>query len=673
MAAIDFLHVLESAGQALPQLAMKASLVLAAAAVISFCLRRRSASARHLVWVSAIAGVLALPFAQLIPLRLAVLPASLAGAPSVAPTAEPVAPPALEKPVPGAAVLAPLPASAPAPSASPASGWLPAGMDRGTMLLGLWIAGTLLLLGRMLVGTATLWWLARTGTRIDDEGWTAAADRISRGFDGPSARLIRTRWSEMPMTWGIIRPVVLLPVDCDEWPAERRDVVLRHELAHVARRDVLTLALAQVACAVHWFNPLSWVALHQLRAEAERCCDDWVLSTGTRASTYAGHLLEMVRVIGRARVPAAVVLPMAQRSTFEGRLLAILEPGIERGAPGRRRAALTAGGVAALVLAVGAMRPAEARAVRGAVQPLASEESASGYRVEARVSPKLGAAPAAALATIGSPKSAVARTDTPPAGPDIDDLVAMRAVGVDAAYVAGMRAAGYAGVTRDQLISMRATGVTPQYAREMNALGWGRISADDLIGMRAVGVTTAWLEEMRRVGVHPRSADEATGMRAVGVTAGFVAEMRGLGYTNASPDDLTGLRALGVSREFVQEMVREEVRDLSAENVQGLRGVGVTGAYVAELRAAGLAGLDAETLTGLRAVGVTAAYIRELAGVGLTGLSADELTTLGAHRIDAAYVRELRAAGFADLTADQLVRVRLSGADRELKKGRDPR
>lgn len=410
------------------------------------------------------------------------------------------------------------------------------------------------------------------------------------------------------MTWGVVHPVVLLPADCGEWPADRRDVVLRHELAHVARRDVLTLALAQVACAVHWFNPLSWVALHQLRAEAERCCDDWVLSTGTRASAYAGHLLEMVRVIGRARVPAAVVLPMAQRSTFEGRLLAILEPGLERGAPGRRRTALTAGGVAALVLAVGAMRPAEARAVREIAQPFGNEDSASGYRAEARVSPPPPAAPAAAPAPKVSPKAAVARTDTPPPRPDIEDLAA---VGVDAAYITGLRAAGYDGLTGKQLIAMRAAGVTPENAREMNALGWGRLRPVELTGLRIVGVTAAWLDEMRRAGVQPRTADDAIGMRAVGVTVGYVAEMGAVGFPDA----------------------------------------------------------DAEDLTDLRAAGVTGAYVRELAGVGLTGLSIDELTTLRARRIDAAYVRELRAAGVADLTAGELIRLRRGGVEREHETG----
>ncbi|HLL83749.1 MAG TPA: M56 family metallopeptidase, partial [Longimicrobium sp.] len=429
MAIAELAPALEFAGRYLPELALKSTLVLGVAGVLAFLLRRRSAAVRHIVWTTAVAGVLALPFAHLIPVRIAVLPASLAGA-QVA---------RVEAAAPAASLARPVEEAAPSPQPLPepvrearapaAAGWWPADVDRTTLMVGVWLLVASVLVLRVMAGTATVWWLARSGERIQDGEWTAAADRISRTFDAPSARLIRTRWSEMPMTWGFIRPVVLLPADCDEWPAERRDVVLRHELAHVARRDVATLALAQLACAVHWFNPLAWLALHQLRAEAERCCDDAVLSTGTRASAYAGHLLEMVRIIGRARVPAAVALPMAQRSTFEGRLLAILEPGVERGSPTRARTALTMGGLLAVVAAVGAMRPVEV-----SPRDLAAMPPAPG-RVEARVVSASVGKPAAAPAPLSvlprSAPAAVALKDAPAAAQASAPATGARSAGAE--------------------------------------------------------------------------------------------------------------------------------------------------------------------------------------------------------------------------------------------------
>ena len=85
----------------------------------------------------------------------------------------------------------------------------------------------------------------------------------------------------MPIACGVIRPTVVLPAAADDWPDDRVRVVLLHELAHVRRRDCLTQAVADAACAVFWFNPLAWMAVRELRRERERACDDMVLAAGT--------------------------------------------------------------------------------------------------------------------------------------------------------------------------------------------------------------------------------------------------------------------------------------------------------------------------------------------------------------------------------------------------------
>lgn len=451
--------LLSAIARALPELSFKAALVTVIAGLLAYTLRRRSAAARHLVWSVAVAGVLALPLAQLLPARIAVLPASLAR-PEAAPAPVSPAAPTIDAADAGETDAF---ASAEAATASPETTTLPAvvapeaeaswwaSLGTAEVLVGIWLLGAVALLLRLAVGTGTVWWLARTGERIDDEAWTLAADRISRGFDAPSARLIRSRWTEMPMTWGMLRPVVLLPQDCDAWPAERRDVVLRHELAHVARRDVVTLALAQVACAVHWFNPLVWLAAHQLRAEAERCCDDWVLRSGTRASTYAGHLLEMVRIIGRARVPSALALPMAQRSTFEGRLLAILEPGVERGTAGR--AALTAGALAVLVAVLGAMRPMDAAVFPAPVSSAVTETADREDAADPATSPETETLPSAGAAL-------QAETLAARMGPGTASVTAAAPAGVgEKKPVTSTALAALLGAVRDRDVAVRRSAV----------------------------------------------------------------------------------------------------------------------------------------------------------------------------------------------------------------------
>ena len=130
----------------------------------------------------------------------------------------------------------------------------------------------------------------------------------------------------MPMTWGWLRPVVLLPIDSKSWPVERRRVVLLHELAHVKRLDCLTQQLAQLSCAVYWFNPLSWWAGFRMMVERERACDDLVLLLGSRPSEYAGHLLVLAREQRGKRGLSMAAVAMARGANLEGRLRAILDP-----------------------------------------------------------------------------------------------------------------------------------------------------------------------------------------------------------------------------------------------------------------------------------------------------------------------------------------------------------
>jgi protocatechuate 3,4-dioxygenase beta subunit len=180
----------------------------------------------------------------------------------------------------------------------------------------------------------------------------------------------------MPMTWGWLRPVVLLPAEAGRWEPGRRRDVLFHELAHVRRWDCLTQAVAQLACGVYWFNPLAWLAQARMRAERERACDDLVLASGVRASDYAAHLLQMARELRFGRASALAAVAMARPSQLEVRLLSILDPHRRRGGPGPAATALAVAAVAALVLPLAAAR-LEARAAgdEGAEKPVIFEIS----------------------------------------------------------------------------------------------------------------------------------------------------------------------------------------------------------------------------------------------------------------------------------------------------------
>jgi beta-lactamase regulating signal transducer with metallopeptidase domain len=171
------------------------------------------------------------------------------------------------------------------------------------------------------VSFSTLWWIgfalvaARFLTGAVRTAWMVRRARPAGSADG--ARIVERPLAPMAMTWGIFRPVVILPAEAATWDAERRRVVLLHELTHVRRRDLLAQAIAQAACCLYWFHPLAWLALRELRKERERACDDGVLATGIAAHEYATHVMDLARSLADRRASLSDAPAMADTSDLE--------------------------------------------------------------------------------------------------------------------------------------------------------------------------------------------------------------------------------------------------------------------------------------------------------------------------------------------------------------------
>lgn len=389
---LDFAQFSDYAGtwiSVLLSFSIKGAIILAVAGSLVVMMRRASAAARHLVWNMSLAALLALPLLSFVmpEWRVAVLPEA-ATATKIAQTDTESAPViAASAPIPdaeksaSATTLAAEKMIAPAISAETSQapvkesapvGNSPVGDSENVIArtdsaspgwafwaLMTWLAGVMIVALRMLVGTLSVWWIVRRAQPVEDDSWTSLMEFLVWQLElKRPVRLLESRGVSMPITCGMFRSVVLIPKGADEWAEERRQVVLSHELAHVKRRDCLTQMLAQLACALYWFNPLIWIAARRLRVERELACDDYVLSTGTRASDYAGHLLDLARTMRSAHFSSLTAVAIARRSQLEGRLLAILDPGLKRRGLKRSSAAVVAILLACIVLPLSALRPA---------------------------------------------------------------------------------------------------------------------------------------------------------------------------------------------------------------------------------------------------------------------------------------------------------------------------
>jgi hypothetical protein len=119
----------------------------------------------------------------------------------------------------------------------------------------------------------------------------------------------------------------LIPAGHEAWTEEQRSSALVHELSHVKRADFLVMVLARLSLAFFWFNPLSWIVFRRLRNEQEEACDEGVIRTGIKPSTYAANLLFFKTAAGSRPAHLAALLGLFGfgRSDFNERLTAILK------------------------------------------------------------------------------------------------------------------------------------------------------------------------------------------------------------------------------------------------------------------------------------------------------------------------------------------------------------
>lgn len=114
----------------------------------------------------------------------------------------------------------------------------------------------------------------------------------------PLRRTVRVAESDRistPLTYGVLRPVLLLPKSLDIRDEETLNYVLTHEWVHIRRLDTLWKLLLAAALCLHWFNPCVWLFCWLADRDLELACDEQVLMLlgGAHKKRYAQVLLTL--------------------------------------------------------------------------------------------------------------------------------------------------------------------------------------------------------------------------------------------------------------------------------------------------------------------------------------------------------------------------------------------
>jgi beta-lactamase regulating signal transducer with metallopeptidase domain/predicted nucleic acid-binding Zn-ribbon protein len=353
-------------------LLLKASLLLASALVAERLLRRAAANARHTLWSVGFAAILALPALTLaLPTLEVPLPSIVSDVPrrpDLHPSTD--ARGALSRVEgqvgrgqTGMATGSETPDLKVGPTAAHAENrdgagqpdWTRRDIPIAALLLVTWLAGTAAAAAALAVSLLRARRLAASAQELDDAMWHQGAAAIAARVGlRTTVRLLVSPDVVTPMAGGLLRAVIFLPGDAAGWSDERRDVVLMHEITHLARRDPMRHVLARLALACYWFHPLAWVAASRAAVAREQACDEAVLALGTRPSVYARVLLDLADALPSGGRQLAA-LPIVERSRLENRLMAILDHDLRPAST--RRVFLPVAGAILLLLPVAAAQP----------------------------------------------------------------------------------------------------------------------------------------------------------------------------------------------------------------------------------------------------------------------------------------------------------------------------
>jgi bla regulator protein blaR1 len=559
-------------------IALKSLLVAGLTLGLLELMKRRSAAERS--WIAHI-GLIALVLLAFAPL---VLPSWTVETPALFGTAAPTDARASVPPAASAALPAPAASSAMTKAAMPQHSSL---SPAATTMALYAIPAAILLFITALAMMRLIALRARADVLVDGH-WLSALARAQRrmGFKHGTALLTSDELAS-PISWGLMRPVILLNSRAVEASREA-EAIIAHELAHVARMDWIKLLLARFATALFWFNPLVWVLAREAHQLREETADDAVLAADISDTDYA----ELLVGVARHECPGLLlgahgVAP--SKSSLARRVARVLDGKSVRGPAARSfafgvlvGAVLVAAPLAALTVAPAGTKDIKAAKVASAAPqspyyPAAAEAEVPtdlGSIIADGVTTSVQAAVAAAvpareqaardirsaaieqaIANAGKSRDqalaqasvamAHARRQMKAYGSRDFGAMAMQAADLTPEYIGAMRASGpqFTRLETDDFASMRAVGVTPEYVRGMIAAGFPSITADEIVEARAVGITGPYIQAMRAAGVRG-DLDDFVQMYVVGIQPSFVARARRAGVNVSDVDELVQLQAL---------------------------------------------------------------------------------------------------------------------------------
>ncbi|MBF9255781.1 M56 family metallopeptidase [Pontibacter sp. 172403-2] len=226
--------------------------------------------------------------------------------------------------------------------------------------------------------------------------------------------------------------------------------------------------------------------------------------------------------------------------------------------------------------------------------------------------------------------------------PSVEDVVAARIHGIDAAYVQELQGAGFKDLSMQKMMEAKIHGVDAAYIKSMQQAGFGNLSIDKIIQTKIHGVNPATMKEMQA-----------------------------LGYGDLSLDKIIELKIHGVDKEFIRELQAAGFDKLTLDQVVQAKIFGLNSASAKEIRALGFKDLSFQDMVNARIHDVDAAYVQDLKKAGFTDLSMEDAVSAKIHGIDSNFIKKAKQEGYNLNSLDKYIALKIHGMAMESLKEKD--
>jgi hypothetical protein len=180
----------------------------------------------------------------------------------------------------------------------------------------------------------------------------------------------------------------------------------------------------------------------------------------------------------------------------------------------------------------------------------------------------------------------------------------------------------------DNIVAIKALDVNPAYIQSLKEVGYGNLSSSDLISMKSLGVTADYIKGLQSQGFKDLSPSDIISMKSQDITGDYAKGFAKVGYTNIDANELITLKALNITPEYIKSFQDAGYKDISIEDVITLKSQNITPQLIQEYKSLGFDNVSINDVVSAKATGTTPAYIKSMKAKGHNLKSIDKYMQL---------------------------------------------